>query len=83
MKAVGVVRNLDKLGRLVVPKEIRKQLNIMEGDAVEFYVHDEAIILTKYQPGCAECETAGVKLYGLSRICKECLDKMTAQAENE
>lgn len=79
MKAAGVVRNLDKLGRLVVPKEIRKQLNINEGDAVEFYVHDECIVLSKYQPGCAECETVGVKLYGLSRICKTCINKMAEQ----
>lgn len=48
MKATGVIRRLDDLGRLVIPKEIRKQYRMKEGDAIEFYIENEKIILQKY-----------------------------------
>lgn len=48
MKATGIVRRLDDLGRLVIPKEIRKQYHLKEGDSIEFYIENEKIILEKY-----------------------------------
>ena len=50
MKATGIVRRLDDLGRIVLPKEIRRTLNVHEGDAMEIWVDDDhkGIILTKY-----------------------------------
>jgi len=48
MKATGVVRRIDDLGRIVIPKEIRRTLKISEGDSLEIYVSDEEIILKKY-----------------------------------
>lgn len=48
MKATGVVRRLDDLGRLVIPKEIRKQYRMKEGDAIEFYIENGKIVLQKY-----------------------------------
>lgn len=51
MKDTGVVRRIDDLGRIVIPKEIRKNLKIREGDSLEIYVnHDGAIMLNKYSP---------------------------------
>ena len=51
MKATGIVRRVDDLGRVVVPKEIRKTLKIREGDPVEIYTDSEGdIILRKYSP---------------------------------
>ncbi|WP_020621058.1 AbrB/MazE/SpoVT family DNA-binding domain-containing protein [Paenibacillus daejeonensis] len=53
MKATGIVRKIDELGRVVIPKEIRRSFNIAEGDPIEFFVDgDQRIILKKYQPGC-------------------------------
>ncbi len=50
MKATGVVRRLDDLGRLVIPKEIRKIYNLQEGDSIEFFVNEtKEIILRKFQ----------------------------------
>lgn len=49
MKATGVIRRIDELGRIVVPKEIRKNLRIREGDSLEIFVgEDESIVLKKH-----------------------------------
>lgn len=48
MKATGVIRRIDDLGRIVIPKEIRKNLRIKEGDNLEIFVQNEEIILKKY-----------------------------------
>lgn len=48
MKTTGVVRRIDELGRIVIPKEIRKTLRIKEGENLEIYVENENIILKKY-----------------------------------
>ena len=46
MRAIGCVRQIDKLGRLVLPSDIRKSLNIVNGvDSVEFFVDDDAVII--------------------------------------
>ena len=50
MKATGVVRRIDDLGRIVIPKEIRKTLRIKNGEYLEFYLDKEAIVLHKYSP---------------------------------
>lgn len=49
MKATGIVRRLDDLGRLVIPKEIRKQHHLKEGDSIEFFVENDQIIIKKYE----------------------------------
>jgi len=48
MKATGIIRKIDELGRIVVPKELRKAMNIKEGDGLEIFVENETIILKKY-----------------------------------
>ena len=50
MKATGVVRRLDELGRLVIPKEIRKRFQMKEGDSIEFYIVDNQIMIQKFEP---------------------------------
>ena len=51
MKATGIVRRIDDLGRIVVPKEIRKVLRIREGDPLEIFTGKEGeIVLKKYSP---------------------------------
>ena len=48
MKSTGVVRRIDDLGRIVIPKEIRKNLRIKEGDNLEIYINSEDLVLKKY-----------------------------------
>ncbi|EDZ49284.1 MULTISPECIES: AbrB/MazE/SpoVT family DNA-binding domain-containing protein [Bacillus] len=49
MKATGVTRRIDELGRIVLPKELRRTLGIVEKDPMEIFVEDEKIILQKYK----------------------------------
>ena len=55
MKATGIIRRVDELGRVVIPIEIRNQFNIIEKDPIEIYVDDSYIILKKYEPNCVFC----------------------------
>ena len=52
MISIGIVRKVDELGRIVIPKETREQLNIAIKDPLEIFTDDETIVLKKYQPGC-------------------------------
>jgi AbrB family transcriptional regulator (stage V sporulation protein T) len=50
MKATGVVRRIDDLGRIVIPKELRRTMRIREGDSLEIFIDGEKIMLKKYSP---------------------------------
>ena len=50
MKATGIVRRIDDLGRVVIPKEIRRACNIREGDPLEIFLQDDAAVFKKYNP---------------------------------
>ena len=78
MKTTGMVRNLDKLGRLVIPKETRKVFDINEGDPVEIFTDGDKIILKKYNPGCHCCGNVGdlKEVMGL-KICPDCLEEFS------
>lgn len=58
MKSIGFVRRIDDLGRVVVPKEIRRTLGIEEGNPLEFFIDGDQIILKKYKPNMA-CAVTG------------------------
>ena len=77
MKATGVVRKIDELGRFVLPIEIRKSLNLNCKDAVEIFVDDDKIILKKYEPACIFCGNADdvTDIRG-KLICRECIEKI-------
>jgi transcriptional pleiotropic regulator of transition state genes len=55
MKATGIVRKVDELGRIVLPIELRRTLNIAEKDSLEIFVEGSNIILSKYEPSCIFC----------------------------
>ena len=55
MKATGIVRKVDELGRIVLPIELRRTLDIAERDPLEIYVDGQSIVLSKYQPACIFC----------------------------
>lgn len=50
MKATGIVRRIDDLGRVVIPKEIRRTLKISEGDPLEIFIEDDKVVFAKYDP---------------------------------
>lgn len=78
MKSTGIIRKLDELGRVVIPKEIRNKLNIEEKDPIEIYLDGESIVLKKYESGCIFCgNTKDLVLYDGKLICKKCVTKLT------
>ena len=77
MKSTGVVRRVDELGRIVIPIELRRTLDIAVKDALEIYVDGEMIILKKYEPACIFCEDArDVTNYKCKNICKNCMTEL-------
>ena len=77
MKSTGIVRNIDELGRVVVPKELRKKLGIANTDPVEIYVEDDKIILKKYLPVCHFCgANENLTSFMEKNICTACIAKL-------
>ena len=77
MKSTGIVRPVDELGRIVVPKELRRTLGIENGDSVEIFTEDDKIILRKYRPGCVFCDNASdLSVFNGKPICSACLHKL-------
>lgn len=58
MKSTGIVRKVDELGRIVLPIEMRRTLDIAEKDTLEIYVEGDSIILRKFQAACVFCDSA-------------------------
>ena len=78
MKSTGIVRNIDELGRIVVPKEIRQRFGIAKNDPVEIYVENDLIILRKYTPVCHFCgSTESISDYKDKCICRACIQEIT------
>lgn len=78
MTSTGIVRKVDELGRIVIPKETREMLSIGEKDALEVFVDEsathKAIILKKYNPGCAICgQIENTVIFQDTLVCKDCI----------
>jgi len=77
MKSTGIVRKVDKLGRIVVPIELRKTLQIENDDPLEIFIDGETIVLKKYQPGCKFCpESRNLIDFKDVKICRECKEEL-------
>lgn len=77
MKSTGIVRKVDELGRVVLPIELRRTLDIAEKDALEIYVDGATIILRKYEPACIFCDSAkDITVYKGKNICNDCLAQL-------
>ena len=77
MKSTGIVRNVDELGRIVIPKEMRKKIDIGSSDPIEIYVEDDKIILQKYKNVCAFCgNSESLVSFKGKNICTECIKEI-------
>ena len=77
MKATGIVRKVDELGRIVLPVEMRSTLDIAEKDALEIYVEGSSVILKKYKPSCVFCDaTKDITVFKGKNICPKCLKEL-------
>ena len=77
MKSTGIVRKVDELGRIVLPIELRRTLDIMEKDSLEIYVDGSTIILKKYEPACIFCGNAKNTVHFKNKIvCEDCIKEL-------
>ena len=80
MKSTGIVRKVDELGRVVLPIELRRTLDIHVKDALEIYVDGSSVILKKYEPACIFCGNArDVNSYKGKNICSDCMNELKKQ----
>ncbi len=80
MKATGIVRKVDELGRIVLPIEMRRILGISEKDPIEIYTETDNIVLRKYQDACIFCDsTKGIFSFQGKSICSDCLNKLKSR----
>jgi len=74
MKSTGIVRRVDELGRIVLPIELRRTLDIAERDSLEIFVDGASIVLRKYQSSCIFCESVkDVVSFKGKNVCPKCI----------
>ena len=77
MKSTGIIRKVDDLGRIVLPIELRRTLDIAERDELEIYMENDQIILRKYEPACLFCASdRKLVCYHGKNVCRDCVRKM-------
>lgn len=77
LKSTGIVRKVDELGRVVLPIELRRNLDINVKDPLEIYVDNETVVLKKYAPSCLFCGNAEeITEFKGKKICSVCLDEI-------
>ena len=78
MKSTGIIRKVDDLGRIVLPIELRRTLDIAERDELEIYMENDRIILQKFEPACIFCGSSRVLIaFRGKNVCQDCVKKMS------
>ena len=74
MKATGIIRKVDELGRIVLPIELRRSLDIATQDEIEIFAVDDQIVLHKHEPTCVFCNSSrDLVTYHNKSVCRECI----------
>lgn len=77
MKSTGIIRRVDDLGRVVIPKEIRDLFGIQIKGFIELWIEGKSIIIQKYEESCCFCNSKdNLKEFKEKLICKDCLEKI-------
>ncbi len=80
MKSTGIVRKVDELGRIVLPIELRRTLDIAERDPLEIYVEGSSIVLKKYRPTCVFCDSVkDISVYRGKNVCARCMKELRGE----
>ena len=80
MKTTGIVRPVDRMGRVVIPKEIRNQLDVKNDvDSFEIYMEEDKVVLKKFKPSCIFCSSdENVIEFSGHNVCTSCIEKLNA-----
>ena len=78
MKSTGIIRKVDELGRIVLPIELRRTLDIEVRDEMEIFIDDGKIVLQKFEPTCLFCGSSrSLVTFCGKNVCHECLEKLS------
>ncbi len=73
MISTGIVRRIDEVGRVVLPIELRRTMELKENDALEIFVEDNVIMLKKYEPACIFCGSIrDLQIFKGKNVCGNC-----------
>lgn len=83
MNSTGIIRTLDNMGRVVIPREIRKQLDMTDGvDSFEIFMDGDNIVLKKHKPFCVFCKSQEECIeFENQTVCKSCIEKLQLKVE--
>ena len=78
MKSTGIIRKVDDLGRIVLPIELRRTLDISERDELEIFMENDRIVLQKFEPACVFCGSSQALVsYRRKNVCQKCIKNMS------
>lgn len=78
MKATGIIRKVDELGRIVLPIELRRTLDIAERDELEIHLDGDKIVLCKHEPYCVFCGSSRrLTNYHGKMVCQDCIRNLS------
>ena len=78
MKSTGIIRKVDELGRIVLPIELRRTLDIAERDELEIFMENDRIVLQNFEPACIFCGSSrALVTYRGKNVCQDCIGKMS------
>ncbi len=84
MKSIGIIRRIDSFGRVVLPMELRRLMDLDQDSAVELYVDGDNIVLHKYNPACIFCGSFdSIKSFEGKIICEECAKRIGKLSDSE
>lgn len=82
MKSTGIVRNIDRLGRVVLPMELRKILDLKVQDPVEIFTQGSDVVIRKYRPSCVFCNKDGdITEFKGFNVCSHCIAELVSPEE--
>ena len=78
MKATGFIKEIDDLGRIVIPKSVRKAIGVNAGDSLQLFLEDGAVVLKKLSTECVFCGSdASLREFGGKHVCADCIAKLS------
>lgn len=78
MKAIGIVRKIDELGRVVLPMDLRRTLQIEDRDSLDIFVEGNTIVLKKHEESCIFCGSVkNVTVFKGKNICPDCINSIS------
>lgn len=84
MKSTGIVRKIDDLGRIVVPKELRRIFNIQNDDPMEILTDGDTIIFRQFKVACIFCEAKDdLEAFKGKNICPECMKELLSKTQGK